>query len=64
MIRFSPESLDFFRGFARHNAKPWFEARREDYEQHVKQPTSPPSGAQRRAVPDPTAIVSSTNSQK
>ena len=35
---FGTEALDFLRGLARHNAKPWFEAHRADYEQHVKQP--------------------------
>jgi uncharacterized protein (TIGR02453 family) len=35
---FTPASLTFFRGLSRHNAKPWFEAHREDYEQHVKAP--------------------------
>lgn len=38
MKHFGAESLDFLRGLARNNAKPWFEAHREDYEQHVKQP--------------------------
>ena len=38
MNHFGPEALRFFRGLARHNAKPWFEAHREDYEQHVRQP--------------------------
>jgi len=35
---FGVESLAFFRGLAKHNTKPWFEAHREDYERHVKQP--------------------------
>ena len=38
MRHFTSESLEFFRGLARHNAKPWFEAHREDYERSVKQP--------------------------
>jgi len=38
MKHFGKESLAFLRGLARHNAKPWFEAHRADYEQHVKQP--------------------------
>jgi uncharacterized protein (TIGR02453 family) len=38
MIHFSPASLAFFRGLARNNKKPWFEAHRADYEEHVKQP--------------------------
>ena len=38
MKHFGPEALAFFRGIARHNTKPWFEAHRDDYEQHVKQP--------------------------
>ncbi|MFT4198143.1 MAG: DUF2461 domain-containing protein [Pseudoxanthomonas sp.] len=35
---FSEASLKFLRGLARHNDKPWFEAHREQYEQHVRQP--------------------------
>lgn len=35
---FGAEALAFFRGLAKHNAKPWFEAHREDYERHVKEP--------------------------
>jgi len=35
---FGSESLAFFRGLARHNAKPWFEAHREAYEEHVRAP--------------------------
>jgi uncharacterized protein (TIGR02453 family) len=35
---FNADALAFLRGLARHNAKPWFEAHREDYEAHVKQP--------------------------
>jgi uncharacterized protein (TIGR02453 family) len=35
---FGSEALAFFRGLARNNKKPWFEAHREDYEQAVKQP--------------------------
>jgi uncharacterized protein (TIGR02453 family) len=35
---FDSDSLAFFRGLAKHNAKPWFEAHREDYEQHVRAP--------------------------
>ena len=38
MKHFGTEALAFFRGLARHNAKPWFESHRGDYEQHVKQP--------------------------
>jgi uncharacterized protein (TIGR02453 family) len=38
MKYFGAETLAFFRGLARHNAKPWFEAHREDYERDVKQP--------------------------
>ena len=40
MALFSRASLDFLRGLARHNAKPWFEDHREDYERNVKQPMS------------------------
>jgi len=38
MKHFGAEALGFFRGLAKHNAKPWFEAHREDYEREVKQP--------------------------
>jgi uncharacterized protein (TIGR02453 family) len=35
---FDSDSLTFFRGLKKHNAKPWFEAHRDDYEQHVRGP--------------------------
>jgi len=35
---FTPRALQFFRGLARHNNKPWFEAHREEYEGDVRQP--------------------------
>jgi uncharacterized protein (TIGR02453 family) len=35
---FTTDSLAFFRGLARNNRKPWFEAHRADYERHVKGP--------------------------
>jgi len=35
---FTPASLAFLRGLARHNNKPWFEARRESYESDVRDP--------------------------
>ena len=38
MKHFNSEALAFFRGLAKHNAKPWFEAHREDYERDIKQP--------------------------
>ena len=38
MKYFDTESLTFFRGLSRHNAKPWFEAHRDDYEGHVRAP--------------------------
>lgn len=38
MKHFDSDALTFFRGLARHNAKPWFESHREDYERHVKDP--------------------------
>ncbi len=38
MRYFTPASLRFLRGLAKHNEKPWFEAHREEYEQHVKGP--------------------------
>jgi len=38
MKHFGSEALEFLRGLARHNTKPWFEAHRDAYEEHVKQP--------------------------
>ncbi len=35
---FTADTFRFFRGLARHNAKPWFEAHRADYEQYVRAP--------------------------
>jgi len=35
---FTPASLAFLRGLARHNNKPWFEAHRESYESDVRDP--------------------------
>ena len=35
---FTKRALSFFRGLARHNEKPWFEAHRNDYESEVRQP--------------------------
>ncbi len=35
---FTRATLTFFRGLARHNAKPWFEAHRGDYEEQVRAP--------------------------
>ena len=35
---FTPAALTFFRGLARNNAKPWFEAHRADYDAHVVAP--------------------------
>lgn len=35
---FTKRALQFFRGLARHNNKPWFEAHREEYEADVRQP--------------------------
>jgi len=37
-MSFSPATLQFFRGLARHNAKPWFEAHRAEYEETVREP--------------------------
>jgi uncharacterized protein (TIGR02453 family) len=37
-MAFTTATLTFFRGLARHNAKPWFEAHRTDYEQQVVAP--------------------------
>jgi len=35
---FTRATLTFFRGLARHNAKPWFEAHRSAYEEQVRAP--------------------------
>src|SRR5262245_9868086 len=35
---FGPEALAFFRGLKKNNTKVWFEAHRDDYEQHVRGP--------------------------
>ncbi|HYL20383.1 MAG TPA: DUF2461 domain-containing protein [Gemmatimonadales bacterium] len=35
---FTAATLQFFRGLARHNAKPWFEAHRAEYEETVREP--------------------------
>jgi uncharacterized protein (TIGR02453 family) len=35
---FTKRALTFFRGLARHNEKPWFEAHRDEYESEVRQP--------------------------
>jgi len=35
---FSEASLKFLRGLARNNTRAWFEAHRQDYEAHVRQP--------------------------
>jgi uncharacterized protein (TIGR02453 family) len=35
---FTKRALSFFRGLARHNEKPWFEAHRDEYEAGVRQP--------------------------
>ena len=37
-VMFTPASLAFLRGLARHNAKPWFEAHRESYESDIRVP--------------------------
>jgi len=37
---FDGKALTFFRGLARNNAKPWFEAHRGEYEEHVRTPLS------------------------
>ena len=37
-MAFTPRALQFFRGLARHNNKPWFEAHRDQYEADVRQP--------------------------
>ena len=36
---FPPAALDFLRGLAAHNEKPWFEAHRDEYEAAVRAPT-------------------------
>jgi uncharacterized protein (TIGR02453 family) len=35
---FGTETLTFFRALRRHNQRTWFEAHRDDYEQHVREP--------------------------
>jgi len=35
---FTKRALSFFRGLARHNEKPWFEAHRDEYEAEVRGP--------------------------
>ena len=37
-MTFRPASLRFFRSLRRNNAKPWFEAHRPEYEEHVRAP--------------------------
>jgi len=37
-MSFSKAALGFFKALARHNAKPWFEAHREEYEREVVAP--------------------------
>ena len=37
-MSFTPATLRFFRELKRHNAKPWFEAHRAEYEQEVREP--------------------------
>jgi len=37
-MSFTPASLRFFRQLATNNNKQWFEAHRDDYEQHVREP--------------------------
>jgi uncharacterized protein (TIGR02453 family) len=36
---YSPAALDFLRKLARNNRRPWFQARKEIYEQEIKAPT-------------------------
>jgi len=38
MSHFTADALRFLRGLKRHNQKTWFEAHRDEYERHVKQP--------------------------
>jgi uncharacterized protein (TIGR02453 family) len=38
MRHFDPKTLAFLRGLERNNNRPWFEAHRTEYEEHVKQP--------------------------
>src|SRR3989441_8380494 len=37
-MRFTAATFRFFRGLARNNAKPWFEAHRVEYEREVRAP--------------------------
>lgn len=38
MSTFHSDALKFLKGLKRNNAKPWFEAHRDEYERHVKAP--------------------------
>src|SRR5712691_1544854 len=38
IMPFTAAALTFFRGLARNNAKPWFEAHRAEYERQVREP--------------------------
>lgn len=38
MSYFTADTLRFFRGLARHNERPWFEAHRADWERHARDP--------------------------
>src|SRR6266849_2758721 len=38
IMAFLAAALTFFRGLARNNAKPWFEAHRTEYERQVREP--------------------------
>jgi uncharacterized protein (TIGR02453 family) len=37
-MAFTTASMQFLRGLAKHNNKPWFEAHRADYEQYIRDP--------------------------
>src|SRR6185436_196945 len=37
-MAFSKGALQFLRGLKKHNARPWFEAHRDEYENEVRQP--------------------------
>ena len=38
MVYFTREYQNFFKQLSRNNSKPWFDANRKRYEEHVKQP--------------------------
>jgi len=63
---FTQRTLSFFRGLARHNEKPWFEAHRDEYETEVRQPMrelieelNVPEPSDPKEVPEQLGLVDS-----